>query len=72
MEVNRLLAVNAELNVFDHLTSVELYVEECLYAGHISCFSDCLVRERPKCDRSDHTYLDAKLCSLADDVAGDT
>ena len=71
-EINGLCAVDSDLNVFDHLAFVQLYVENCFYAVSIGCFCNSLVRERPYGDGTYQTDVDAFCLELINSRLCDT
>ncbi len=71
-EINGLCAVYCDLNIFEHLAFVQLYVENCLYAVSLCCFCNSLVRERPYGDGTYQTDIDALSLELVDSGLCDT
>ena len=71
-EVDRLCAVDGELDVLEHLAFVQLDIEHSLHARLLRSLLDGVVRERPNGDRADQTNVDALLLELNDRRLGNT
>ena len=71
-EVDRLRAVDRDLDILKHLALVELDVENSLHARKLGSLLDRVVRERPDGDRANQTNVDALLLELGDSGLGDT